>query len=326
MLFCWKGIKLMKKFETLMSKWWFRLALIAGFTAILFIVNISLATSYNGDRNKLANDGVLNVVGWFTYLAVIPMYFATDILNNMRFKIGKFLRKVILLIALAICVLSTFGLISYLISVNSGKEMRPFEDGFGIAPFITFTLLYHFVVGKYEVINKEPNRMKQFIVTLVAYIAPLIVGVLLILVLKSVDNSTISFIALIALILILVGSFVISIKKYGLALGGAKELEKEMENIRSSSTMVSGESNDWTSEFEHVIGGGAYGTYVDIDVSAKLRNNKIYVLVRFNYFGSSDASITASRNSEIAKEIDGYYRDVAKKCPYASQLNKEIKE
>ncbi len=318
----------MKKIETLMSKWWFRLALVAGLAFILFIVNMILMTKAGGNEGThYANDGTLNLVGWLVYLSIIPMYLATDILSNMRFKIGKLLRKLILLISLAIYVIMVLvGLISYLMHVKDGYEMRPFLDGFGVAPFITFTLLYHFVVGNYEVTNKEPNRKKQFIVTLIAYIAPMIIGVLLVWILNLVDNSTVTFIALIVLILILVGSFVVSIKKYGLYLGGQKEFAKEMESIRNSTGTVDGESNDWTSAFEHGIGGGAYGTYVDMDVTARLKNDTIYIHVRYRYFGSSDAGIIASRHNEIASDIKGYYNDVAKKCPYASKLSMEIKD
>lgn len=54
----------MKKLEKLMSKWWFRLVLVAGFAAVLFLVNLILLTKAgdNGETHY-ANDGVLNITG-----------------------------------------------------------------------------------------------------------------------------------------------------------------------------------------------------------------------------------------------------------------------
>ena len=73
-----------------MSKWWFRLVLVAGFASVLFLVNMILMTKA-GDKGEThyANDGVLNISGWLIYLSIIPMYLATDILSYVNFKIGK---------------------------------------------------------------------------------------------------------------------------------------------------------------------------------------------------------------------------------------------
>ncbi len=323
----------MKKLEKLMSKWWFRLVLVAGFASILFLVNMILMTKA-GDKGEThyANDGVLNISGWLIYLAIIPMYLATDILSYVNFKIGKLLRKLILLLSFAVCIIMVLiGLIAYIMGVKDGDVMRPVIDGFGIAPFLTYALLYHFVVGRYERINKEPNRISQFFVTILAYIVPIVFGIILVLILNAIDNSTVTLLVLIAILLLLVGSFVISIRKYGLLVGGVKEYYKEHENDvdstpSSTSSSIPSEAQEWKEKIIDEINHGAYGTYCSVNASAVYNKGKIYVHVKIEYFGSSQAEIIASRLKEIASDVRSYYHRAAKKCPYSSKLDIEIKE
>lgn len=326
----------MKKLEKLMSKWWFRLVLVAGFAAVLFLVNLILLTKAgdNGETHY-ANDGVLNITGGLIYFAIIPMYFATDILDYVTFKIGKLFRMLILLFSFAFSIVMVLvGLVGYVHAVKEGDIMRPVIDGFGIAPFLTYAFLYHFVVGRYEKISKEPNRISQFYVTILTYIVPIIFGILLVLILKSIDNSTVTLLVLIAILLLLVGSFVISIRKYGLLVGGVKEYDKEHENDNvstssSSSSSEPSEAQEWKENFIDAIHHqGDYPVYSSVNASATYSKNKIYVHVKIEYYGygSRQAEIAASRLKEIASEVRSIYHQVAKKCPYSSKLNIEIKD
>lgn len=321
----------MKGLEKLMSKWWFRLILVAGLAIVLLFVNLFILTKAgNTEKTHYANDGVLNISGWLIYLSIVPMYLATDILNNMRFKIGKLFRALLLIASFLLCIIMVLvGLINYLKNAKDGDVMRPVFDGFGLAPFLTYTLLYHFVVGRFESAAYPVNGVKrriQFFVTLLAYILPIILGMLLVLILKSINSTTVLFIALIAIPVLLVGSFVVSIRKYGLLLGGSKEFEREKPvSSSSSSSASSGESNDWTSEFENALNRGPYGTYVEVDAYATLINSTIYINLKLHYYGSSNPEIIASRNKEIVSEARSIYSRVAKKCPYASKMNIELK-
>lgn len=320
----------MKKLGKLMSKWWFRLILVAGFASVLFLVNMILMTKGGGENDpKYANDGVLNISGWLIYLSIIPMYLATDILSYMNFKVGKLLRKLILLFSFAIAIIMVFvGLISYVIGVKDGDVMRPVIDGFGIAPFLTYALLYHFVVGRYEKIDKEPNRTSQFFVTIIAYLVPIVLGILLVLILKSIDNSTVSLLVLIVFLLILVGSFVLSIRKYGLLLGGVREYKKEHENdvVSTSSSAAPDAVQEWEGKFIYAIGHGAYGMYSEAHPSTSFDKGKIYVYVKIEHYGAMQPEIKAKRLQEIASDVRKIYHQVAKKCPYSSTLNIEVKD
>lgn len=315
----------MKTLENLMSKWWFRLVILSVFTLVMFILAMSLIPN---DREIVhyANDGTLTVMSSILVnLAVIVMYFTTDVLDNLHFKIGKFVRKLLLLISLGAVVLTLLiAGISYLVNVSKGNVMQPFYDGIGLAPFMTYAFLYFFVVGKFEVLDdKKPNRLKQFILTLVAYIAPIIVGILFVLILKKVNSSTVSLIALIALYIILVLSFVNSIRKYGLFLGGTKEYDRDKPVYTSTSNSTYGE---WENTFKSKIEGHAYGMYTTVTCYAYKFNGVIEVRVKIDNYGSSDVRITARRISEISSEVKSVYASVAKKCPDSSKLKIEIKD
>ena len=310
----------MNGLEKLTSKWWFRLAILAGYAIIMFILAMSTIPS-NSDGVFYAND-LLTIMGViFVNIATIVMYFATDILDDLHFKITKLLRKLLLLISLAAVGLALLlGGISYIINANNGEVLLPFYDGIGLAPFMSYAFLYFFVVGKFEKANeKEPNRLKQVILLVVALVAPIIVGIILVLILKMIDNSTISLIVLSALLVIYILSFVLSIRKYGLYLGGLKEYERERPapTTHTHSDVTYGE---WENKFTSKIEGYAYGTYTTVSCYASMYGDKIEVKVKIDYYGSNDDSICAKRISEIAKDVRIAYSSVAKECPYSSKL------
>ncbi|MCH5171747.1 MAG: hypothetical protein J1F31_02815 [Erysipelotrichales bacterium] len=312
----------MNKLENLTSKWWFRLAILLGFALVMFILAMSLIPNDRESANY-ANEGTLTVMSCILVnSATVVMYFATDVLDNLHLKIGKIIRKLLLLISLGVVALTLLiAGISYLINVTKGYTLQPFYDGIGFAPFITYVFLYFFVVGKFEVVNeKGPNRLKQFILILVACIAPIIVGILFVLILKLINSETVSFIALIAFYAILVLSFVFSIRKYGLLLGGTKEYERDKPVYTSTSNSTYGE---WENTFKSKIEGHSYGMYTTVTCYAYKFNGIIEVRVKIDYYGSNDDSIIARRISEIASEVRNVYSSVAKKCPDSSKLKIE---
>ena len=310
----------MNGLERLTSKWWFRLAIIAGYALIMFILAISTMPS-NSDGVFYANNSLTMLSVIFVNIGAIVMYFTTDILDNLHFKITQFLRKILLLASfVAVGFALLLGGLSYIINANNGEVLLPFFDGIGLAPFMSYAILYFFVVGKFEKVNeKEPNRLKQFILLIAALVAPIIVGIIIVLILKMVDNSTVSLIVLSALLAIFVLSFVFSIRKYGLYLGGLKEYEREKPAAptTSHSDVTYGE---WESKFTSKIEGYAYGTYTTVTCHAIMYGSKIEVKVKIDYYGSNDASICAKRINEIAKDVKAAYTSVAKNCPYSSKL------
>lgn len=317
----------MNKIEKLMSKWWFRLVLIVAFSLLLFIVGMLLIPN-DRETVQYANDGVLTITDIvLCSLASILMYFATDVLDNLRLKIGKFFRKLILLISLGLFILALLiGLGTYIVNVNGGKVIQPVFDGIGLAPFMTYTILYFFVVGKFEVLDdKEPNRKKQFILTLVALIAPVIVGIVLALVLNVIGNATVALIILIIFALVIVIAFISSIKKYGLFLGGTKEYDREKpvntDTTSSDSTFSGGE---WETKFVSEIEKQAYGPYTSVSVYASLLHGCVTVDVKVDYFGGtsySDPKYILKTKNDIANQIRRCYKKIAKQCPYSSELN-----
>lgn len=312
----------MKKIEELMGKWWFRIALIAAVALVMFVLAMCFMPKDTGDVHY-ANDGAFTIVSILAvYLAIVLMYVATDIMDDMRFKIGKALRMIIFIGSLALVVLALLiGVISYIIAVGGGKEIQPVFDGLGIAPIITYVMLYFFVVGRFEKTeNSEPDRKKQFILTVVSLVAPIIVGIVLALILKLINNSTISLIILSALVVIAVGSFVLSYKRYGFLLGGMKEFDREKPEY-SDSDFDPGQYGEWEAKFMTTINNEVRDMYTSVNVYAYLVDGCVHVDVKIDYYGSNDAEIQASHRSELGEKARSAYASVAKACPYSSKLN-----
>ncbi len=307
--------------QKLMSKWWFRLALVVGLAAVFLIVNLVFATKEDPNVTKNANTGLLNLLGLLMYIAIVPMYLATDTMAKMQSKVGLIIRKVILLASFVFCIaMTTFGTFEYLKNVSDGDLIRPFPDGFAMAPFITYTLLYLFGAGRFA--NKEnPNRTKQFLWIIVAYVLPVILGVVLTFVLQKVNSSVANYIVLIAIPVVLVILFIISAKSWGLLRNTVID-DDDYESGGSSYEL----GDDWEENFERGIEGYAYGTYAEVSASATRRGNKIYVDVSIYYFGSSNDEVIASRYRELQSDVRDAYRQIANKCPYASTLSIEVKD
>lgn len=316
----------MEKLKNLMDKWWFRLIILAGFAILYFILSFSL--SPNNENAKYANDGVLTVLSaLLVYPAIIVMYFTTDILDNLHLQIGKFVRKVLLLVSLGVFFL-TLALVgfTYLFAVNDGKIMQPFYDGIGLAPFMTYAFLYFFVVRKFEVIdkNKTPDRLYQFILIILGCLAPAIIGMLFIWILSSINDATVTFIALLAFMALIVLPFVFSIRKYGLFLGGLKEYERD-KPVYTPSSSSNSTSGEWENKFVSKIESYAYGTYTTVTCRAFLYNGVMEVNATIDFYGTNNVSIRAQRINEIKNDIQRAYKEVAKNCPYSSKLFIEVK-
>ncbi|MGM9813779.1 MAG: hypothetical protein ACI32C_02625 [Candidatus Enteromonas sp.] len=317
-----------------MGKWWFRLAIVAVFSLVLFILGLSLIP---GDREtvKYANDGtctVPNVI--FMMISTLLMYFATDVLIDVKWKIGKAFRKIVMIVSFGIfCLMLLIGLITYIIGVNNGGAIQPFYDGLGLAPYLTYAFLYFFVVGRFEKVgDKEPNRIKQFILLLCRLVLPIAIGPILMLILNAVNNSTVTLIVLIAILLVLAVGFIVSIKKYGFFLGGQKEFDRD-DRVEDGSS-YSSTSGEWETKFvQNIEGHLGYGQYVTVRAYASLCKENIEVNVTIEYYGASrdlngnDLNPKATQQilDEAAGQVRGYYKKVAKDCPYSPELNIEYK-
>lgn len=320
----------MKKVGTLMGKWWFRLILIIAVAVIVFIVSMCIIPS-DRETVKYINDGTSTLVSvLLVYPACILMYFATDIMSDMKLKIGKVLRKILFIISLVLFVAGTLiGWITYLTRVDNASGamnvIQPFFDGLGLAPVLTYAFLYFFVVGRYEVIgDREPKRVKQFVLTLIGLLAPIAVGIIALLILKIVGNVTVVKIAIAAILVLIAIGFIISFKKYGFFLGGIKEFDRDKPKYSPSSGFESTDG-EWENKFKEKIENYAYGAYKTATVYASLYEGTISVTVKIDYFGSSNGEIIAKSINEMINDVKSAYKSVAKKCPYPSKLQIETK-
>lgn len=315
----------MNGIEKLMSKWWFRLVLILATGIILFVVSMCTIPQET-DKTNYANTGftVFSVLG--IYIAITLMYLTTDIMDNMRLKVGKVLRKLIFFVSLALFAAVLFlGLLDYIIQVKDGDVIQPFYDGLAFAPILTYLFLYFFVVGKYEETeNHQPNRKKQFVVMLIAFILPIAIGIVIAWALKAINDSGIAFIVLVVLLVLVVGSMVVSYKKFGFLLGGMKEYDREKPASSSDTLSQVSDCQDWEAKFMYEIQHNFYDTYTSVSAYAYIVDGCIYVDAKINYYGSNDEGIRASAINDIADKVRSVYREVAKECPYSSKLNIKV--
>lgn len=336
----------MNNLAKLMSKWWFRLCLFAGFAVIMLVLTLVLGANYEtiiGETtaNKYMNDGGAPFVACIgVYPAVILMYFACDIINNLRFKVTKLLRTLLLIASMVLY--AVILLVVCIMPLQNGADKpvgNSFIDGLAFAPLITYPLVYFFIVGRFEETdNFKPNRIKEFILILGSLILPVLLGFLLMLIIQLAKNATVTYVVYIGLMAIIVVGFIISIKKYGLFVGGLKEYRREHPSSSSSSSnsSSSGEAyNDdgsesvysWASKLESAIK-SVSSQYTYIDCYASTYENTITLNVKINvFYTSKDEPEYAERHprefNDAAKDVERAWRNAAKDCPYSSELNVE---
>ena len=339
----------MNNLVKLMSKWWFRLCIFAGFAVIMFILTMCLALNYDailgyvnedGTGYKYLNDGGASMVSVLAvYPAVILMYFACDIINNLRFKVTKLLRTLLLVASLVLY--AVILLLVCTIPLADGAEKpvgSAFIDGLAFAPLLTYPLVYFFIVGKFEEMeNFQPNRIKEFILILSSLTAPILIGFLLMLIIKLANNATVTFIVYIAFMLIIVVGFIVSFKRYGFYVGGIKEYNREHPSSKSSASSSSSSSSDtsdgtesantWANRLQDAIKSAA-GQFTYIDCYTSVYGDTITLKVKINaFYTSKDDPNYAERHprefNSAAKDVERVWKETAKNCPYSSELDVE---
>ena len=164
-----------------MSKWWFRLCIFVGFAVIMAILTLILTVNYDSiigsehPSGYYMNDSAAPIIACLgAYPAVILMYFTCDIMNNLRFKITKLLRTLLLILSLVLyAVILLITCVSPLANGADKPIANAFYDGLAFAPLMTYPLVYFFVAGKFdETKNFKPNRIKEFILILAHWSLP----------------------------------------------------------------------------------------------------------------------------------------------------------
>lgn len=336
----------MEKFNRLMSKWWFRLVLFAGFGLIVIISTIITAI-LTGNPNHPASFNALGVereasfiVNIVAYVALLLMYFTCDILNNLKVNIGKFLRKLLMIVSFVVylvCLIAV-GVIFIKDSMN-GQIKNAFVAGLTLAPLMTYPIVYFFIAGKFEETKDgEPNRLMQFILIMVSLLLPILLGSIIMLIILKVGGKGVTYGILIALMALIGIGFFVSFKRNGILhdkvyVKGSSSDSSSGSGYSSNSSSSSDDASNrnvesissWAKKLQAAIENCGGQNYMRVTCDARTYSDSIELDVKIDmgYVIKNMPDMARSQYEFLASDIERKWREVAANCPYNSQLSCE---
>ncbi len=334
----------MEKFDKLIKNKWFRFVLVVGLSILFAIIGGILVSNYwslsglKPYEQSYYDPGNTAAMAYCSYIPTILMYVVCDLVDDLKWKVSRFLRSILFMVSLILY--AFFLIMGVAMNIQGGTIGNAIVAGFAYGPMFTYPLMYFFVVGRFEEFDGyKANPITQLIFTLGAYIVPIILGIIIMAIVKAVDNSIVSIIAFLILPALVIIKFISSYKEVGFNLGGFKEYKRDQEKGNSSSSTSTSYSND--EENDDPYKGDLAKKYADMKewkykIAKALENCDNHVscddvqygddgfilsiVIDMSYEAKADPESVQYKYENIVSNVKSTFDRVGNECPFAVQL------
>ncbi len=322
-----------KKLESLMDKGWFRIVLFLAFGVFSIVVACIFAILGNYISLTGGEEGYMFLMYAIGYPTLILMYYVCDVINNSKHSVTKFIRRLLMIISLIVYLfLLICACCIFIQDFNEGNIKNAFFAGWGFAPLITYPLVYFFLAGRFQ---NNVSKRTQFILLLGANILPILLGFIIMLILRGVNNSTTTKIVLIGFIVLIILAFIVRIKKHGFFVDDINYSSSSSTSDYSSSD-YSSDDNDydsavrnmetmasWRYKLSQAIINSGGRNYMTVSCDTRVSDSVIYldVTIDVSYVAKTMPDMLEHEYEVMCKEVERAWRNAARDCPYDSELN-----